>query len=80
MSANGDIRSRQEKARGHPMRAAILVLLSENRGGGLPATAICDEFHDAPNLSTVAYHLLVLCRAELVMAEGDPAAPVYALA
>lgn len=64
------------RARAHPIRQSILTLLAD-RDGGMPATAVLHEVPDLPNLSTAAYHLRVLCKAELIKAEGDTVAPVY---
>lgn len=67
------------RAREHPLRRALLQLLSV--GGGkreLPATALCHELSGSPALSVVVYHLKVLLDAGLVEMSGDdPGAPVY---
>ncbi len=67
------------RAREHPLRRALLQLLSV--GGGkreLPATALCHELSDSPALSVVVYHLKVLLDAGLVETSGDdPSALVY---
>jgi hypothetical protein len=61
-------------------RAAIINLLDE-REGGLPATAICNELTDRPDLSTVVFHGRVLCDYDFVVSEGDnTVTPVYVLA
>ena len=72
-----DLQRRQEKARRHPMRAAILRNLSGGRK--LPATAICQELPDSPSLSMVAYHLNVLVDAKLVRVGGEFPARVFSL-
>jgi Fe2+ or Zn2+ uptake regulation protein len=69
----------KERARLHPIRMAILNLLS-GRKRELPARALCHELPDSPSLSLVAYHLKVLLDAGLVKANrNDPAAPAYFL-
>lgn len=70
----------KERAGLHPIRIAILDLLSGPGKRELPATAICHELPGSPALSVVAYHLKVLLDVGLVRANGnDPAAPVYSL-
>jgi hypothetical protein len=65
---------------GHQMRRDIVNLLHE-RDGGLPVTAICNELPDVDGLSTVSYHVRVLCQYGFVVSEGDnTATPVYVLA
>jgi DNA-binding transcriptional ArsR family regulator len=71
----GERRRRQERARRHPTRSAILATLGDDRR--LPPTMICQELADSPSLSTVAYHLAVLLEADLVRTGGEPTAPVY---
>lgn len=73
------LRRKRERAGLHPIRMAILNLLSGGKRE-LPATALCHELPDSPPLSVVTYHLKVLLDAGLVNANGDdPAASVYFL-
>lgn len=76
--AKGDGESLQNRARAHPLRKAILVLLTEH--SPLSAGSICNEIPGGSDFATVSYHLRVLSRAELVRADGDLAARVYSLA
>jgi hypothetical protein len=70
----------KERAGLHPIRIAILDLLSGPGKPELPATALCHELPHSPALSVVAYHLKVLLDVGLVQANGkDPAAPIYSL-
>jgi len=70
----------KERAGLHPVRIAILNLLSGPGKRELPATALCHELPGSPALSRVDYHLRVLLEVGLVQANGnDPAAPVYSL-
>lgn len=70
----------KERAGLHPIRIAILDLLSGPGKPGLPTTALCHELPDSPALSVVAYHLKVLLDVGLVQANGnDPATPIYSL-
>ncbi|MBS0550730.1 MAG: helix-turn-helix transcriptional regulator [Proteobacteria bacterium] len=65
---------------GHPIRKAVVDLLWD-REGGLPLTAIHNELPDSPDLSTLSYHVRVLCAYGFVKSEGDnTATPVYVLA
>lgn len=70
----------EDRVLGHPTRKAIINLLDQ-REGGLPATAIFNELPDTDGLSTVSYHVRVLCQHGYVVSEGDnTATPVYVLA
>lgn len=72
-------RRKRERAGLHPIRMAILNLLSGGKRE-LPATALCHELPDSLPLSVVTYHLKVLLDAGLVKTNGDdPAAPAYFL-
>jgi hypothetical protein len=69
-----------EQVLGHPVRKAVMDLLWE-REGGLPMTAIHNELSDPPDLSTLSYHVRILCAYGFVVSEGDnTATPVYVLA
>lgn len=66
------------RAREHPLRRALLQLLSAGGKRELPATALCHELSGSPALSVVVYHLEVLLDAGLVETSGDdPGAPLY---
>lgn len=70
--------SREERARRHPVRAAILALL-DGEGDGLTAQQVRDRLPDDRPLAALAYHLRVLVGVDLVRA-GDGNAPRYTLA
>ncbi len=73
------LRHKRERAGLHPIRMAILNLLSGGKRE-LPATALCHELPDSPPLSVVTYHLKVLLDAGLVKTNGeDPAVSAYFL-
>lgn len=72
---------RKEHAGLHPLRIAILDLLSGTGRPELPATALCHELPGTPSLALVTYHLEVLLDVGLVQANRSaPFAPVYSLA
>ena len=77
MATNGYTDSLQARAREHPLRRAILTLLSDH--SPLTATLICNGIPGESDLATVSYHLRILSRAELVKEDGDLTAPVYSL-
>lgn len=77
METDKDVNPTQEQARAHPLRRAILALLTDH--AALPALAVSRELSSAPSLSVVAYHLRVLCAAKLVKGSGDPADRIYSL-
>lgn len=75
-------RKRRERAqaREHPLRRALLELLSVSGGKReLPATAICHDLSDSPPLSVVAYHLKVLVDAGLVETNSDDPTALYSM-
>lgn len=80
-SAAGKPARARERARSHPVRAAILALLSRYADGRAAPTTRevaeqLPEFEDgARPLSAVAYHLRVLAGVGLVTASDNPDAP-----
>lgn len=72
---------RQERARNHPLRQAILALLALDDGDReMTHGEMRAELPDAPTLSVVAYHLMVLHAAELVSVSTNGAGRLYSLA
>lgn len=69
----------EDKVLGHPIRREVIAMLEE-REGGLPATAIYHELDEAPNVTTLRYHLRVLCAHDFIKADRDnTSTPVYVL-
>lgn len=61
----------REKALKHPMRVAIIDMLSSANGSGLTSVQIREHLPDLPPLSEVAYHLGVLAEPGLVARDDD---------
>ena len=77
----GDLRSpsadRQDQARCHPLRLAILAILASGRT--LAASEIADELPRTPGLALLRYHLGVLRRANLVDEKAEGTRRIFSL-
>lgn len=69
----------QDYARSHPLRLAILALLSSKRCPERAARDLSAELPGCPDLAVVEYHLGVLRQVELVSEHETGASAVYGL-
>ncbi len=67
----------QDYARSHPLRLAILALLSSKRRPERSAEDLSTELPDFPTLAVVEYHLGVLRRVGLISEHEASAGAVY---
>jgi DNA-binding transcriptional ArsR family regulator len=71
----------QNFARRHPLRVAILALLSSKRHPERTVDELCDSLPNKPRRAVVEYHLKALRAINLVSEEREAGAPAsYSLA
>lgn len=67
---------RQDQARRHPLRLAVLAILAS---GPLAVSEIASELPRTPGLALLRYHLGVLRRAELVSEKAEGTRRIFSL-